>query len=154
MAPPSDSTEAKNAVRDAMYLFDLFRESPQPVLINIGPYAAKTGAKPNTIIKRLGEIKKRNHLNIITTTQGSSDTAGVTTIKARKPRAPAAKLVKTEAGDAGEPTGLPSPAESAAGMPAYMTQKKKKRSADEGIDVKEEDPEMSAPSKKTKTEEA
>jgi hypothetical protein len=39
-------------------------------------------------------------------------------------------------------------------MPAYMTQKKKKRSADEAIDVKEEDPEMSAPSKKMKTEEA
>ena len=35
-----------------------------------------------------------------------------------------------------------------------MTQKKKKRSADEGIDVKEEEPEISAPSKKMKTEEA
>jgi hypothetical protein len=80
--------------------------------------------------------------------------AGVTAIKARKPRAPAAKPLKAEAEDAGEPTGLPSPAESAAGMPAYMTQKKKKRSADEAIDVKEEDPEISAPSKKMKTEEA
>jgi len=147
MAPSSDATEAKNVVKDAMYLFDLFRESPQPVLINIAPYAAKTGAKPNTIIKRLGEIKKRNHLNIITTTQGSSDAAGGTTIKARKPRAPAAKPVKTEDEDASAPTGLPSPAESVTGMPAYMTQKKKKRSADEGI-------EMSAPSKKMKTEEA
>ncbi|KAJ9504326.1 hypothetical protein LTR99_005743 [Exophiala xenobiotica] len=154
MAPSSDTTDAKNAVKDAMYLFDLFRESPQPVLINIGPYAAKTGAKPNTIVKRLGEIKKRNHLNIITTTQGPSDAAGVTAIKARKPRAPTAKPVKAEAEDAGAPTGLPSPAESAAGMPAYMTQKKKKRSAGECIDVKEEDLEMLAPSKKMKTEEA
>ena len=35
--------------------------------IQIGPYAAKTGAKPNTIIKRLAGIKARNGLNISTT---------------------------------------------------------------------------------------
>lgn len=35
--------------------------------IQIGPYAAKTGAKPNTIIKRLAGIKSRNGLNISTT---------------------------------------------------------------------------------------
>lgn len=36
--------------------------------IHIGGYAAKTGAKPNTVIKRLSEIKKRNKLNLVTTT--------------------------------------------------------------------------------------
>ena len=35
--------------------------------IQIGPYATKTGAKPNTIIKRLAGIKARNGLNISTT---------------------------------------------------------------------------------------
>lgn len=45
--------------------------------IHIGPYAAKTGAKPNTIIKRLGEIKKRNNLNIVTTNATSGAAAGV-----------------------------------------------------------------------------
>ncbi|KIX08928.1 uncharacterized protein Z518_00006 [Rhinocladiella mackenziei CBS 650.93] len=67
-------TESKNVIKDAIYLFDLLRESPLPILIHIGAYAAKTGAKPNTIVKRLGDIKKRNRLNIITTTQGDSKT--------------------------------------------------------------------------------
>jgi hypothetical protein len=39
----------------------------------ITPYAEKTGTKANTIVKRLSEIKKRNGLNIITTTSPPGD---------------------------------------------------------------------------------
>lgn len=62
--------------------------------IHIGGYAAKIGAKPNSIVKRLGEIKKRNSLNIVTTTQapdaykpnlGSGD-AGQAKVKVKKER--------------------------------------------------------------------
>ena len=64
---PIKSSNMSTATKDAMFLFDLFRESPTPILIQIGPYANKTGAKPNTIIKRLAGIKARNGLNINTT---------------------------------------------------------------------------------------
>lgn len=80
---PSQPPNASLVAKDAMFLFDLFRESPTPILvsfawlllrslliivkIHIGPFAEKTGAKPNTIIKRLAGIKARNGLNICTT---------------------------------------------------------------------------------------
>ncbi|KIW68081.1 hypothetical protein PV04_04049 [Phialophora macrospora] len=69
--------------KDAMYLFELMRDSPQPILLYITPYAEKTGTKANTIVKRLGEIKKRNGLNIITTTSPPSDVKSHTTPKPR-----------------------------------------------------------------------
>ncbi|KAL2423898.1 hypothetical protein ABEF95_009547 [Exophiala dermatitidis] len=71
MAPATDPTpnlDSAQVAKDATYLFEVFRESPQPITIHIGGYAAKTGAKPNTVIKRLSEIKKRNKLNLVTTT--------------------------------------------------------------------------------------
>ncbi len=46
MAPSSDATEAKNVVKDAMYLFDLFRESPQPVLVCRGPFRYLSPLRP------------------------------------------------------------------------------------------------------------
>ncbi|OCT45602.1 hypothetical protein CLCR_01668 [Cladophialophora carrionii] len=65
---PQPNNKSDLMTKDAMYLFELMRDSPQPILLYITPYAEKTGTKANTIVKRLGEIKKRNGLNIITTT--------------------------------------------------------------------------------------
>ncbi|KAJ9604622.1 hypothetical protein H2200_010736 [Cladophialophora chaetospira] len=70
--------------KDAMYLFELMRDSPHPFLLHIGPYAEKTGTKPNSIIKRLGEIKKRNGLNIVTTTNAPGDNRSYTTPRPRQ----------------------------------------------------------------------
>ncbi|KAH0828382.1 hypothetical protein FOPE_01649 [Fonsecaea pedrosoi] len=67
MAPGQQSKQELSS-KDAMFLLELMRDSPQAILFHIGPYCEKTGTKPNTIVKRLGEIKKRNGLNIITTT--------------------------------------------------------------------------------------
>ncbi|KIW28971.1 uncharacterized protein PV07_04822 [Cladophialophora immunda] len=67
---PAQSANSKQelSTKDAMFLLELMRDSPQAILFHIGPYCQKTGTKPNTIVKRLGEIKKRNRLNIVTTT--------------------------------------------------------------------------------------
>ena len=93
---PIKSSNMSTATKDALFLFDLFRESPTPILIQIGPYANKTGAKPNTIIKRLAGIKARNGLNI-NTTLGSytrpSDQSPATVKTEPKPRS---KPVKKE----------------------------------------------------------
>ncbi|KAK4942642.1 hypothetical protein LTR10_017589 [Elasticomyces elasticus] len=156
MAPPSDA-ESKHIAKDALYLFDIFRESPSPIVINIASYAAKTGAKTNTIVKHLGEIKKRHKLNIITTTQGTSDSTpkpkATATSQPKKPRATKkGSEVKVEAEDVAA-NGLPSPADSPmreGSMPTPESQRK--RSADSGIDVKDEQDDW-PPSKRMKTEE-
>ncbi|ETI24142.1 hypothetical protein G647_03511 [Cladophialophora carrionii CBS 160.54] len=70
---PQPNTKSDLITKDAMYLFEMMRDSPQPILLYIAPYAVKTGTKANTIVKRLGEIKKRNGLNIITTTSPPGD---------------------------------------------------------------------------------
>ncbi|KIX99282.1 uncharacterized protein Z520_04858 [Fonsecaea multimorphosa CBS 102226] len=73
MAPTQNTNNKQElSTKDAMFLLELMRDSPQPILFHIGPYCHKTGAKPNTIVKRLGEIKKRNGLNIVTTTSPPS----------------------------------------------------------------------------------
>ncbi|EXJ61004.1 hypothetical protein A1O7_05157 [Cladophialophora yegresii CBS 114405] len=69
---PQSNNKSDLITKDAMYLFELMRDSPQPILLYITPYAEKTGTKANTIVKRLSEIKKRNRLNIVTTTSPPS----------------------------------------------------------------------------------
>ncbi|KAI1615341.1 hypothetical protein EDD36DRAFT_186417 [Exophiala viscosa] len=156
MASPSDA-ESKHLAKDALYLFDILRESPTPIVINIGPYAAKTGAKTNTILKHLGEIKKRHKLNLITTTKGSSDSIpkprAAATGQTKKPRATKKEPeVKAEAEDVAA-IGLPSPADSPqreGSMPTPESQRK--RSADSGIDMVKEEQDNWPPTKRVKTE--
>ncbi|OAP57775.1 hypothetical protein AYL99_08513 [Fonsecaea erecta] len=143
----TSNSKQDQLAKDAMFLLELMRDSPQAVLFHISPYCQKTGTKPNTIVKRLSEIKKRNKLNIITTTNppgghGNSytfpkaDNNGEAAPKGKRKRAsqsvkqsvpegPFAGPVNVETKDAhdmGTAYGLPSPAASAAGgFPAPVT---------------------------------
>ncbi|EXJ91516.1 hypothetical protein A1O3_00064 [Capronia epimyces CBS 606.96] len=90
-----DPADRAKLVKDAEFLFELLRESPGPIVICIAPYAEKENMKPNTIVKRLAEIKKRNNLNIVTTTQipegskltlGANNDAGQAKVNAKRDR--------------------------------------------------------------------
>ncbi|KIW92911.1 uncharacterized protein Z519_06760 [Cladophialophora bantiana CBS 173.52] len=83
MAPTQQaSSKQELSTKDAMFLLELMRDSPQPILFYISPYCQKTGAKPNTVAKRLSEIKKRNGLNIVTTTNPPTGNNGYAVPKA------------------------------------------------------------------------
>ncbi|EXJ69678.1 uncharacterized protein A1O5_06749 [Cladophialophora psammophila CBS 110553] len=83
MAPAQQAgSKQELSIKDAMFLLELMRDSPQAILFYISPYCQKTGAKPNTVAKRLSEIKKRNGLNIVTTTNPSTGNNGYAVPKA------------------------------------------------------------------------
>jgi hypothetical protein len=114
--------------------YNIKSRTPSPTIqkLHIGPYAEKTGTKANTIVKRLSEIKKRNGLNIITTTNAPGDAKSYTTPKPRatnvkpkrervsKPQQPTSTThasLKLEPRDAPALHGLPSPPASAIDTP-------------------------------------
>ncbi|EXJ93698.1 hypothetical protein A1O1_02090 [Capronia coronata CBS 617.96] len=177
MVPPKAvPKDEKQVIADAEFLFDLFRASPKPILINIGYYAEKEKAKPNSIVKRLNLIKSRNNLNLATTTVisdedrilGGALAANKPKANMEKENAEESKLGKARAvracrtrgnlkiedgvnSEAGDINALPSPAAST--MTTTSSSKwEKRRVVIDGEETGDEDDEdVKPPTKRIKT---